>query len=241
LRGSSSFERSLASEQRPLVADMRSDSPTLLIAFGGLSGRLGMPPFEFFKTTGELPVKRLFVRDLRQAWYHHGIPGYGDRIEAVGDSLRELISGQGVERLVVTGNSSGGYAAILFGSMLDADEVLCFSPQTILDAEGLAAVGDERWNKRLGEIAANGGLDPDWVDLRVVLPRVRRGGTLCKVYFNEAHDADRGHAERLRGLQGVRLYRFGGLDHYLVRSLRDSGALGQLLERALERPRNVAA
>jgi pimeloyl-ACP methyl ester carboxylesterase len=95
---------------------MGSDSRTLLLAFGGLQGRIGMPPFEFLRLTGEFPVKRLFVRDVRQAWYHRGTPEYGETIEAVAESLGELISSHRVERLVTAGNSAGAYAALRFAA-----------------------------------------------------------------------------------------------------------------------------
>ena len=74
------FRRGVEDPNRPLSLDMGADSGTLLIAFGGMQGQLGMPPFEFFKATGAIPVKKLFVRDLRQAWYHRGIPGHGESI-----------------------------------------------------------------------------------------------------------------------------------------------------------------
>ena len=53
----------------PVQEEMQSDSRTLLIAFGGLRGRIDVPQFEFLGLTGDFPIKRLYVRDLYQAWY----------------------------------------------------------------------------------------------------------------------------------------------------------------------------
>jgi acetyl esterase/lipase len=39
----------------------------------------------------------------------------------------------GVERTVTVGSSAGGYAALLFGHLLEVDEVLAFASQTFLD------------------------------------------------------------------------------------------------------------
>ena len=84
VRFRSEFRRSLDDPNAPLSLDMGPDSRTLLIAFGGMRGMMGnILPFEFFKATGTVAVKRLFVRDLRQAWYHRGVPGHGSSIEAV--------------------------------------------------------------------------------------------------------------------------------------------------------------
>jgi pimeloyl-ACP methyl ester carboxylesterase len=218
----------------PLSVEMDSGSRTLLIVFGGMKGRIGMPRFEFFALTGDIPVKRVFVRDLRQAWYHRGLPGYGRTLMSVADVLREHIAAEQVERMVVVGNSAGGYAALVLGTLLGADEVLCFAPQTVLDLDVLATVGDHRWDQHLKPLVAAGGVDPDWADLGSALAPVRRTDTRYRVFFDDTVLADRFHAERLLGLEGLRLYRFGIGRHHLVRTLRDNGALGQIVQRALQ-------
>jgi hypothetical protein len=226
--------------RRGLSLDMGSESRTLLIAFAGLAQQPGMPPFEFFAATGDLAVKRMFVRDPRQAWYQLGILGHGRSLPAVAESLKRLIARYEVERLVMAGSSMGGYAALAFGALLGAETVLCFSPQTVLDLATLAQMNDHHWDRRLGELSAAGRLDPEWIDLRDALPRARHTATRFEIYFDDSHDADRLHAERLRGVAGVRLYRFAGGAHQLARSLRDSGALERILRRALAVPAGPA-
>jgi hypothetical protein len=217
----------------PLCLDMASDSRTLLLAFGGLVGQIGIPPFEFFSLTAQVPVKRLFVRDLRQAWYHRGIPGHGSGLPGVADALRPLLAHQEVERLVVAGASAGGYAALLFGTLLGAAEVLCFAPQTVLDLDILAEMDDHRWDRRLGAQTAAGAVDARFTDLCRVLPAARRAEISYRIYFDDSLRADRLHAERLAEVPGVRLYRFGRGDHNIARSLRDTGALERVLRGAL--------
>ncbi len=168
------FPRALADDDVPMSIDMSDPSSTLLIAFGGMRGRIGMPPFEFLKLTGEIPVKRVFVRDLRQAWYHAGLPPNGRGLLSVAEELRGVMAGENVTRLVVAGNSAGGYAALIFGRLLGADVVLSFAPQTILDLGELHAMDDHRWDERLGEVTAAGTLDPAWIDLRSALAEARR-------------------------------------------------------------------
>jgi len=215
---------------------MSPQSDTLLIAFGGMRGRIGMPPFEFLRLTGAIPVKRLFVRDLRQAWYHRGLEGHGPTLQSVADTLQELIDANHVRRLVVTGNSAGGYAALVVGTLLNADTVVCFSPQTILDLDVLGAIGDHRWDERLREVSHD--LDETWIDLREGLTAARNPGinTRYKVFFDESLEVDRRHAERLSEIDRLRLYRFGRGGHYLVRALRDCGALERILREAVGGP-----
>ncbi|MFI4977186.1 MAG: alpha/beta fold hydrolase [Solirubrobacterales bacterium] len=216
--------------------DMDSDVRTLLLAVGGMNLEERELVFEFLSATEEFPVKRLFVRDPRQAWYHCGMPQHGWTLASVVDSLRELIARHDVDRLVVVGSSSGGYAALVFGTLLGADTVLCFAPQTVLDLEILAGMDDHRWDPALGPLRRANRLDPRWTDLQRALPEARCADTRYQVYFDDSLRVDRLHAERLLGVEGVRLYRFGRGGHRLVRMLRDSGALERILTRALRAP-----
>lgn len=226
------FRRSLDDPNLPLSLDLGTDSQTLLVAFGGLRGQLGMPPFEFFKSTGAIPVKRLFVRDLRQAWYHRGIPGYGDTLTQAADALRRLIDEHEVQRLVVAGNSAGGYAALVFGGLLGAHTALSFAPQTVLLADELDAIGDHRWDETLQELLVDDALDARFSDLRLAL-RDLAASTRYEVYFDESHPIDRGHAERLDGVAGVTLHRLPGGGHGVASDMRRDGSLERVLRTAL--------
>jgi hypothetical protein len=228
-----SFRRGLERPDAPLSLQMRPRSRTLLIAFGGMRGELGMPPFEFFKATEGISVKRLFVRDLRQAWYHRGIPGHGDTIEQAAAALGGLVARHRVQRLVVAGNSAGGYAALLFGTLLDADVALCFAPQTVLDLDVLAAFDDHRWDEQIVALARDGVLDPRFADLSVALPTLERPRTSFQVYFDASFDVDRLHAERVAPVPGVVLHPQAGGKHGIAREMRDSGQLDEVLRRAL--------
>jgi pimeloyl-ACP methyl ester carboxylesterase len=229
-----SFRRGVENPDVPLSLDMGSDSRTLLIAFGGMRGELGIPPFEFFKATGEFPIKRLFVRDLSQAWYHRGIPGGGSTIPEMADSLQALIAQHEVERLVVAGTSAGGYAALVFGSLLGADRAICFAPQTVLELPALAAMNDHRWDRQVEELLANGGLDPRWTDLRDALPGARCTDTRYELHYDPSFAPDRAHCEHLAGLDGVELRPRAGGGHNIARDMREAGELERLLRSALE-------
>jgi pimeloyl-ACP methyl ester carboxylesterase len=227
------FRLDLEDLKAPLSSNMACDSRTLLLAFGGMAGQLQIPPFEFFALTGEMPVKRLFVRDLHQAWYHRGIPGYGSTIEEVAESLRQLIARHDVDRLVVAGVSAGGYAALVFGALLSADRALCFAPQTTVDQDILAAMDDHRWDDRLELLTSSGSLDSGWTDLRDALPAARCADTHYDLYFDESFDPDRVHSERLAGLDGVRLHHVAEGEHEIARKMRETGELEQVLRSAL--------
>lgn len=213
---------------------MQSDSSTLLLAFGGMKGKLDIPPFEFFGLTGEMPIKRLFVRDLEQAWYHRGVRRHGATIPQVAADLERLLGNHRIERLVVVGTSAGGYAALLFGSLLGADRVLCFGPQTSIDLDVLGAMDDHRWDERIGELRSAGDLDSAWTDLRSALPKARVAETRYELFFDDSYLPDRLHAERLDGIEGVQLRPVAGGEHEVARQMRKTGELERVLRGALD-------
>jgi pimeloyl-ACP methyl ester carboxylesterase len=230
------FRSSMENPNEPLSLDMGGDPTTLLVAFGGMAGQIGMPPFEFFKATGDIPVKRLFVRDLHQAWYHRGIPGHGDTLEASAAALRALIERHDVDRLVVAGNSAGGYASLAFGRLLEADTALCFAPQTVLDPAVLAEWDDHRWDGQLDDLVREGAIDQRWSDLRTALSQGDGGRTHFEVYFDETLEVDRLHADRIGDVPGVRLHRMSAGAHSVAQAMREAGELERVLRAALLDP-----
>ena len=140
-----------------------------------------------------------------------------------------------VERTVCCGVSAGGYAALVMGTLLPADVVLAFSPQTMLDPEQSSAGEMSAGSSRSRMLAQTGSLDNRWTDLGTSL-RDRPGPASAgryQVYFDETHVADRRHAERLVGVPNLRSHWFGGGGHVLVKSLREANALGRIIRQAL--------
>jgi hypothetical protein len=227
------FRHALEDPTAPICSDMKVESSTLLLAFGGMKGKLDIPPFEFFGLTGDMPTKRLFVRDLKQAWYHQGVRRHGSTIPEVAEHLNRLIGRQQIERLVVVGTSAGGYAALIFGSLLGADRVLCWGPQTTLDLEVLGQMDDHRWDDKIAGLMSSHGLDRDWIDLRRALPAARVAPTRYELFFDDAYLPDRLHVERLSDVEGVQLRPIAGGEHEVARQMRKTGELEQVLRSAL--------
>lgn len=129
------------------ITEVNGDNKrVLIVAFGGSQCFLGqwcmkMPrtiiPFEFMRILTRLfpNYDKKFIVDLNQCWYHKGIEGFTTNISETTDYLEKIISGY--EKVVFIGTSSGGYAAILFGSLLNISTVIAFIPQTILTRENL--------------------------------------------------------------------------------------------------------
>jgi hypothetical protein len=215
--------------------DLGSSSSTVLVAFAGLPGH-GAPPFEFFDVAHDLEVKKAYLRDLDHAWYHAGVRGFADSPNALVDKLREILKAADANRVVFVGSSAGGWAALMFGALLDVDLVLAFSPQTTLDEQELGGANDTRWDRWLSRARRQNLLLEDRLDLRQVLEsNPPSEGRRRVIHYASTHELDRFHAERLAELPGIELVGHdeeqarGGMIRYLGMSER----LGPILADAV--------
>ena len=106
----------------------------LIVCFGGMAlGFAGVPPFEFLKhlSRNYTNVDLSFFIDKKQCWYHKGIDGLTNSIDETVDYLNKLINAKEYKHVIFIGNSAGGYASILFGSLCNVQTVIATCPQTI--------------------------------------------------------------------------------------------------------------
>lgn len=231
------FESRLGDPAAPVSLALVDSSPTILIAFGGIIGALGIPPFEFFNLTKGFDTSRAYVRDLQQSWYHAGLGGVSTDVPTTAAYLSRLVQLAGATRVVLVGNSMGGYAALLFGALLGADEVHAFSPQTFIDPLNRARHGDKRWSAQLARVQAAASLP--YLDL-VPLLRDRAGAGAITVHYSPADALDEVHAERLATVPRVTVRAYADGGHNVIKHLRQSGALEVIVRDAVSMaPRGV--
>jgi hypothetical protein len=215
-----------------VVLDLETESPTLLVLFGGIAGGVSMPVFEFFRLTSGFPAKKAFLRDPRRGWYQLGIPGVGDSSAEVRALLSATIERAGAERVVMAGASAGGFAALLYGSWCEADEVIAFSPQTFVDEENRRLAGDTRWPEQieaLHESVDNRSATLDLLDVLADTPAKTR----YQVHVSSDDPLDLVHAHRIASRGGVEIFEHERGGHRLVKTLRDRGLLQPMLLQAL--------
>jgi hypothetical protein len=216
------FLRQFNDDWRGMIYDIEPESRRMIVAFAALPGSLiDVRPFAFFNVLAEIDVKAAFLRDHKEAWYHYGVAGVGEDIDTVAAHLRDLA--RNAEETVMLGGSSGGYAAILFGALLDC-EVHAFSPQTFIDPALRAEHEDRRFGREFTAMGDN--IDLRYADLR---PLVERMEAPVHIYYAAQHRLDTLHAERLADLPNVTLHPFDWESHLLVRELRDRGWLDPFL------------
>jgi hypothetical protein len=204
-----------------------------MVCFGGLSNGTDGAPFEFVRQTGDLGVHRVFVRDLGQCWYQQGLPGTADGVAATAAHLATVLYGLAPSRRVFVGNSSGAFAAVLFGVLSGADEMMAFGTQASITRMGRLRSRDRRWPDqiRAGRRAARERAHVDLVRLLRSTPHTGR----ITVHHGERDAMDTRSARRLGGVPGVTVESHSG-GHLFIRRLRDTDGLLPILERALRPP-----
>lgn len=198
-------------------------SPTCLVGFTSMGEDCGdgHSPFECMRTFAELGCATVLMRDRHLAWYQCGVEGVGD-IDAVATRVARLKLKY--PRVITTGISMGGYAALLFGLLGGADEIVAMSPQTCIDLDGSIVPGDARWRahwrNHMPQIL--------YPDLSVVGWTPSR----MRIFIGDVGDPDCGfdriHADRMEGAEITVL---PGCTHTTVgRALRDSGFFRELVK-----------
>jgi cytochrome oxidase Cu insertion factor (SCO1/SenC/PrrC family) len=112
------------------------NSETLIVSFAGSAKQFGgiiMFEFSNFIKQNFNNVSSHYYKDMYTKSYHKGIQGVTNNIDETVAYLKNEI--KNYKNVIFIGVSSGGYAAILFGSLLNVTSVLAFIPQTILRLE----------------------------------------------------------------------------------------------------------
>lgn len=120
-----------------------NNNDVLIISFGSLGRRTAPQDYKcnyndnkYFDFINFLPnnfknVDLHFYADLDQCCYHKGLRGITNNVESTVEYLRQKISKR-YKTVIFMGLSVGGYAALLFGSLLNINHVVVFYPTTQL-------------------------------------------------------------------------------------------------------------
>jgi hypothetical protein len=218
-------------ESEVLVKVAETDD-VVLLAFGGLHMRVGIADYEFFQVTSDLPAGLIFLRDRSRRIYHGGLPELGKTFPEMAHNLQELV---GSRRAVAIGNSGGGFAALVFGSLMGVAEVHAFAAVTFIGRWRRLLHKDDRFEPDLKRINRGLRAKRRYLDAKPWMRR-RAGPTAFHLYYSENYAIDRFHAERCRDVPGVTLHPRGGKDHGVIRDLAVSGELKQILRDAVSPP-----
>jgi hypothetical protein len=214
-------------ELTPAVHEHLPGTKTLLIAFSGLDDfRKDNGKFDYFSFTRQNDFDVVLVRDINCTWYQMPLPGRPDSRSLLIEYLTHVA--QNYDRVITMGGSMGGFAAIMFGRLLDADLALPFAPQTCIYSEPGKIVGDERFKPRFERIEAMG-MPLLYADLRDISYSSRLK-TIAYVPEDDSYDI--AHIGRLEGQPDVNVVLIPRVGHGLVNPIFRSGGLHEMIKHA---------
>jgi tetratricopeptide (TPR) repeat protein len=105
-----------------------SNAKNVLIIFSARHTPKGK--FTFSKRLNKIPATKIFINDLSNSWYQNGVseyPTYSNLISFLDEKISYYLKEGG--KVWTLGSSMGAYAALKFGSQLNADRIVAFSPE----------------------------------------------------------------------------------------------------------------
>ena len=176
----------------PVQVGRRGGARTLILAFCGRHGNLGMPLPIAHRWFGRLDASVLYLRDLDGELYLRGIPALASTRRDTAVALDAWRLRLGAERCLCYGNSTGAYAALLYGLELGAAAVLALNTIAVFPEDRIAmrrsALASD-WDDR----------PPDLASLYAAAPRRPR----AHLVFSAGNRADIQSAAAMAGLGNV--------------------------------------
>ena len=111
---------------------INNNTNTLFIIFN--SNNYNSNKFEFENYLNNFfedknPPSFLYLRDVYLQWYYNGIQGFSKNYQETIDKINDYKNLYNFQNILCIGSSSGGYASLYFGCKLNANHIICFSPQ----------------------------------------------------------------------------------------------------------------
>ena len=238
--------RLVATTGDDVLVDRIVPGAPLVIAFGFVSWT-SRPAFDFYGRLRKLeqvsgqPLNKILVRDSGNAWYHRQIAGLGNHVDETAQALRELVRRIAPSQLTTLGQSMGAYAAVMFGLLLDAQQIVAFGPLSFLDVQQARLYHELRWLPVMESLAQDPPLS-GYYDLAALCRARATEHTQLHLVFGTRPDAvnsgasasesvnlDAMHAQRLAAFGRCTLHPFPHSGHAVVQHLIDTKRINGLL------------
>ena len=238
--------RLVATTGDDVLVDRIVPGAPLVIAFGFVSWT-SRPAFDFFGRLRKLeqvsgqPLNKILVRDSGNAWYHRQIAGLGNHVDETAQALRELVRRIAPSQVTTLGQSMGAYAAVMYGLLLDARQIVAFGPLSFLDVQQARLYHELRWLPVMESLAQDPPLS-GYYDLAALCRARATDDTQLHLVFgtrpdvanagasaSESVNLDAMHAQRLAAFGRCTLHPFPQSGHAVVQHLIDTKRINGLL------------
>ena len=238
--------RLVATTGDDVLVDRIVPGAPLVIAFGFVSWTT-RPAFDFYGRLRKLEqasgqhLNKILVRDSGNAWYHRRIAGLGNHVDETAQALRELVRRIAPSTITTLGQSMGAYAAVMYGLLLDAQQIVAFGPLSFLDVEQARLYHELRWLPVMESLAQDPPLS-GYYDLAALCRARATETTQMHLVFGTRPDAanagagasesvnlDAMHAQRLAAFGRCTLHPYPHSGHAVVQHLIDTQRINGLL------------
>ncbi|MFC2951599.1 hypothetical protein ACFOOP_06645 [Marinicaulis aureus] len=207
------------------IRALEGGSKVLFVSFTGIGHQLGgLQTDEFIGTIHDGGKNTaLFVSDMQRLWYNHAnlVPQALRTIWTIQDDLQP-------KKVVAIGNSMGGFGAILFSRMINADTVIAISPQFSVCDEIVPE--EDRWREfrqrikmyRYPDIAHAFGNKTQYFVFSGVIPEERR------------------HMDRLPDARNIHKFYVPNQGHSLAAVFKENGIQKRIVSSCYTLPPMIA-
>lgn len=213
---------------KSIEIELSENGNSLYIFFGGIAAGIAMPIFEFYNASKIIDEHKIFIRDFTQCWYQTGIPSVSSDIYSTAQYIKNKIEDINPNATYFVGNSMGGYAAILFSTLVGTGDVIAFAPQTFISPYLRILHGDSRWKNQIFNTYRKSFFKRKVWNLRTILLNLDRERRIS-IFVSKADRLDYIHAYHIADIHGVNIYEFDNGGHNIVRLLRDQGNLPAIM------------
>lgn len=207
-----------------------SNNKMLYLFFSGLGHRLGMTmePEVFLKDLHGRGADVIYLMDNSNSVYQFGIEGIGKDIDEVASYLKNIT--KGYDKVITWGHSNGGYSAILYGLLLDADLSFAFSANTFVDVYSRVRCKDDRSFLKKNRVCKKTPT-PQYLNLKKVFETWPKSNkTRYFLFYGEGHRCDFIHASEMSNLENFSLYSCDTSGHNSAQILEASGTIDRLVD-----------
>jgi pimeloyl-ACP methyl ester carboxylesterase len=219
--------------------DFQEEGAPLVITFGFYSAN-EPPSFGYYGRLKKLEmlsgqkINKILVRDKKYKWYHYGIEGFGDDVMEVTKKLNDIIEKLSPSKIFTMGQSMGGYAAILYGALLQVDKIIAFGALSCFQSQKLELIRDYRWMSLVKEVEKS----PPKVFANDLVELLKNNPVDADIFYGifpghvdrtMAVNPDAVHMMQFYGLSQVNIYSFHEAEHAVSEYLRRTGVLDDML------------
>lgn len=215
-----------------------NNSEILLITFAGMGWKDSIPTFIFYNFLKSYEnIDKLFLRDVTCRYYMTGLRNSSSSLEDTLTLIENIIDNKQYKKIIALGCSAGGYAAILFGHLLNFDKVLAFSPQTVLNHKKTLLIGDKfnapktcEWlSTRSKQPSAN---TTELYNKALDLNNIKPFNCEIDIHYSVLANmgTDKLHALYIEDQDKCNIFEHPGNDHMIALTLRNNGKLKEIID-----------